>query len=228
MNQELLAQLKQLTPAEQQQLWQQLQQPALTPGLATELCEFPYNCALRALGEQLKPYLGQNLWTVELPATCPQSLLLGYLLKTKLRPSQQLPFIRDFIDTKVFAVSNTIYNHGNIEDWRLLIHTYLTNLHDRSSDDKPGSQTALYQLSMLTWVNQLLTCGTRTQDLLNLSQLWLIGMLRFHNLDTPANRERWLTLTPLIQDQELLHDFDQSVTALWRDRCSQSIGPLTI
>lgn len=228
MNQELLAQLKQLTPAEQQQLWQQLQQPALVPGLATELCEFPYNCALRALGEQLKPYLGQNLWTVELPVTYPQSLLLGYLLKTKLRPSQQLPFIRDFIDTKVFSVSNTIYNHGNIEDWRLLIHTYLTNLHDRSSDDKPGSQTALYQLSMLTWVNQLLTCGTRPQDLLNLSQLWLIGMLRFHNLDIPANREKWLTLTPLIQDQELLHDFDQSVTALWRDRCSQSIGPLTI
>lgn len=228
MNQDLLAQLKQLSPAEQQQLWQQLQQPSLVPGLATELCEFPYNCALRALGDALKPYIGQNLWSVSLPANYVKSLLLGYLLKTKLTPSKQLPFIRDFIDTKVFTVSNTIYNHGNIEDWRLLIHTYLTNLHDRSGTDNQGTQTAAYQLSMLTWVNQLLTCGTRPQDLLNLSQLWLIGMLRFHNLDTPDNRERWLSLTPLIQDQDLLHDFDQSVTTLWWDRCGQSIGPLTI
>ena len=51
MNQQLLAQLKQLSPAEQQQLWQQLQQPSLVPGLATELCESPYNCALHLLGE---------------------------------------------------------------------------------------------------------------------------------------------------------------------------------
>ena len=227
MNQQLLAQLKQLSPAEQQQLWQQLQQPSLVPGLATELCELPYNCALHLLGEQFKDRLGQDLWQQELAGTGYGSLLLGYLLKTKLTPAKQLLFLRDFIDTKVINVSNTIYNHGNIEDWRLLIHTYLTNLHNPSREQQ-ADQSALYQFSMLTWANQLLTSSTRPQDLLNLSQLWLVGMLRYHNLDTPDNRERWLQLEPLTQDQELLQDFDRSVCTLWLDNCRQSIGPITI